>query len=584
MPQEISAPAQTGESAELVSLVLETYDQLTSVLHLDELMPRIAELVKRVIDFEIFAILLLNEKTQQLLIRFSVGHPKEVERSLRMGLNEGIVGRAAATRRPVLVHDVDQYPGYIKSVESVRSELAIPLIAKGRTIGVLDLEAGPTNFFTERDQRFLTLLAAPIAMSIENARLYRRSVRQARNLALLGEINREFSSILDSKPLLLKLGEVVRRVIEYDNFQILLLDESTQTLNTWIALKRNEEVPDKLLIPMGKGIVGTAGHLRQPILVPDVRRDSRYIQTDPETRTELTVPLIHGDRVLGVLDLESVRSGAFSLNDQELLTNLAPGVAIAIENSRLYERVTQHEARMKRDLARAHEIQRFILPTPFPSLPGLEVGVHFRPARELGGDLYDFILQDEKSISLALGDVSGKGAPAALYGAMATGVLRSLAARQPSPADMMIQLNQMLQQRQIEGHFLTLCYSIWEPERRRLQIANAGMPLPILIRAGAARALDVTGIPLGLLEVTRYEQTTVSLEPGDVLCYYSDGINEALNAEGEFFGGRRLEEVLLRKATKSVQEILAEVFGVLGSFAGSDTQRDDQTVMIVKVL
>ena len=582
MPQE--STVQTRDSSELVSLMLETYDQLTSILPLDELMPRIAKTVKRVIDYEMFAIFLLNEKTQKLSVRFSLGHPKDVVRTLRIGIGEGIVGRAAATARPVLVNEVRKDPQYIPSLDSVRSEMAVPLISKGQVIGVLDIEAIPSDYFTERDQHFLTLLAAPMAMAIANARLYRRSVCQARNLALLGEINREISSILDPKPLLRKVKEAVRRVIDFDNFRILALDASTQTLSRWISFKRNEEIRDKLLIPVGKGIVGTAAYLKEPVLVSDVRKDLRYIEVDPEARSELSVPLIHGDRVLGVLDLESLKVGSFGKNDQEFLTNLAPGIAIAIENARLYERVSKHEERLQRDLTRAQQIQQFILPSPFPSIPGLEVGVHFRPARELGGDLYDFIRLNQETYSLTIGDVSGKGAPAALYGAMGTGILRSLAAIQLTPGEMLKQLNQLLQQRQIEGHFLTLCFATWQPKSRLLNMANAGMPRPFLIRGETSEVFQVAGIPLGLLEVNSYEETSVQLQPGDIVCFYSDGISETLDREDEFFGSGRLEKVLLRVRHEPAAKILSEVFAVLESFTTPGAHRDDQTLMILKVL
>ena len=582
MPQE--STVQTREPGELVSLMLETYHQLTSLLPLDELMPRIAEAVKRVIDYEIFAIFLLNEKTQKLSVRFSLGHPKDVVRTLRIGIGEGIAGRAAATAQPVLVNDVRKDPNYIPSLDSVRSELAIPLILKGRVIGVLDLEAIPSDYFTERDQHFLTLLAAPMAMAIENARLYRRSVYQARNLALLGEINREISSILDPKTLLHRVKDVVRRVIDFDNFRILALDESTQTLSRWISFKRNEEVRDKLMIPLGKGIVGTAAYLRKPVLVSDVRKDPCYIEVDPEARSELSVPLIHGDRVLGVLDLESLKVGTFGKNDQEFLANLAPGIAIAIENARLYEQASKQKERHQRELTRAQQIQQFILPTPFPSIPGLEVGVHFRPALELGGDLYDFIPLNEETYSLTIGDVSGKGAPAALYGAMGTGILRSLAANQLTPAEMLRQLNQLLQQRHIDGHFLTLCFAAWQPKTRLLKLANAGMPRPFLIRGETSEIFQVAGIPLGLLDVNSYEEYSIQLQPGDIVCFYSDGINETLDPEGKFFGSGRLEQVLLRVRQEPVAKILAEVFEVLESFTSPGGPRDDQTLMVLKVL
>src|SRR5690348_9579721 len=205
MPEIAKIPARPLELTELLTLILEVSEQINSTLDLDELMVRISELVKRAIEYDVFAILLLNEKAQELYVRFNVGHPEGVVKSLRIKVGEGIVGRAVQSRRSVLVNDVKKDPAYIQSLPAVRSELAVPLIAKNRVIGVIDLEAPWPDFFTEQHQNLLELLAGRMAMAIENARLYRRSVRQARTLQLLNEISRELSSVLVLKDLLRRI-------------------------------------------------------------------------------------------------------------------------------------------------------------------------------------------------------------------------------------------------------------------------------------------------------------------------------------------------------------------------------------------
>lgn len=571
------------ELTELLTLLLEVNERISSTLDLDELMRRIAEVVKRAIDYEVFAILLLNEKTQELRVRFSLGHPEEVVRRLRIKVGEGIVGRAAQTRRSVLVNDVQSDPTYIASLPSIHSELAVPLLFKGQLIGVIDLEAPLPGFFNDSHVNLLELLASRMAMAIENARLYRRTLRQARTLQLLNEISRELSSVLVLSELLRKIGTLTKRLVDYHRFGILLADDQAQTFNAVISLKQDEHMPEKSTIPFGQGIVGAAGILRQPVIVPEVSKDPRYIPTYPDTRSEMTVPLIYRDRVIGVIDLESPQANYFNDDHVRILSTLAPQIAIAIENARLYERVARSEARLERDLQRAQGIQMLMMPGIAPAIPGLEVALRFQPARELGGDLYDFLAYGKDRHVIAIGDVSGKGAPAALYGAMASGTLRSLAPQKLPPPDMMKKLNLMLLERKIEGHFLTLTYALWEPSTKSLSLANAGMPLPILVHKGQCRPIRAEGVPLGLLEHTEYQPVGVNLESGDLLAFFSDGISEATNAKLEEFGSRRLENVLRQNAPQSPREIVDRTFEEVRQFEAGRPPRDDQTMVLLKV-
>ena len=240
---------------QLDQFLVEVAEVVNTTLDLDTLLLRTAELVHRAIEYEIFAIMLLNEKTQELRIRFQIGHPPEFAERLRVKVGEGVTGQAAQRREAVLVNDVAAEKNYIKGVEGVSSELAVPLIVKNKVIGVIDLEAPQPGYFTEEHSRLLTLVASRIASGIENARLYTRVSRQAQTLTLLNEISRDLTSILNLDELMQSIAETLTRLIDYQMFSILLLDDRG-TLVHRFSLRFKENIQLKHDIPIGRGLVG----------------------------------------------------------------------------------------------------------------------------------------------------------------------------------------------------------------------------------------------------------------------------------------------------------------------------------------
>ena len=360
-----------------------------------------------------------------------MGYPQEFVERTRIKVGEGVTGIAAQKREAILVGDVSNEPQYISAVPAARSELAVPLIVKNRVIGVLDLESHQPNAFTEEHKRLLTLIGSRMAVGIENARLYTRTIRQARTLVLLNEIAQELTSILNLDELLKRIAELLRKLIDYQMFSILLLDSSGTRLQHRFSQKFEEKIQLKHEILTGVGIVGEAAESKQAVLVPDVSKDPRYRMVNPETRSELAIPLIYKDKVIGVLDLEHTKRNFFTEDHQRTVTTLAAQVAIAIENARLYEEIAKQESRLDRDLSMARELQVRLLPQARPKLAHLEIAAKFSPARAIGGDLYDFVPYSQSRIAIAIGDVSGKGAPAAIYAALVSGILRSHAPIEP---------------------------------------------------------------------------------------------------------------------------------------------------------
>lgn len=563
-------------------LLLEVADVVNTTLDLDATLRRVAELVRKVIDYEIFAILLLNEKTQELRFRFQVGYTREVAERLKIKVGEGVTGIAAQRREAILVDDVTKEPRYISAVPNVRSELAVPLIIKNRLIGVIDIESPRPNHFTEEHKRLLTLIGSRMAVGIENARLYTRTTRQARTLVLLNEIARELTSILNVDELLKRIAELLSRLIDYQMFSILLLDTAGK-LQHRFSQRFQENIQLKHAIPLGRGIVGYAAEHKQAVLVPDVTKDPRYIQLNPETRSELVVPLIYKDKVIGVLDLEHTRRGFFTDDHKRTVTTLAAQVAIAIENARLYEEIARQENRLERDLAMARELQFRLLPPTLPKLAHLDIAAKFVPARAIGGDLYDFVSYSLSRTAIVIGDVSGKGAPAAIYAALVSGILRSHAPIEPGPAEMLSAVNFSLGERRIEAQFVSLIYAVWDDRSRTLQVANSGLPRPIYCHEGKIQVIEATGLPLGLFDSADYDEFTFRAKPGDVFVFFSDGILDASNKAGDLFGRERVGQIVAAIPDTSADQIVKAIFQAVAEHASGVEAFDDQTVVAIRV-
>ena len=574
---------QTELQSRIEPLLLEVADVVNTTLDLDTTLRRVAELVRKVIDYEIFGILLLNEKSQELYFRFSVGHSKETADRIRIKVGEGVTGTAAQRREAVLIGDVNADPMYISAVPNVRSELAVPLIIKNRVIGVIDIESPQPHHFTEEHKHLLTLIASRMAVGIENARLYTRIARQAKTLLLLNEIARELTSILNLDELLKRVGELLSRLIDFQMFSILLLDAAGETLQHRFSLRFQENIHLKNDIPSGKGIVGAAAEQKQAILVRDVKKDSRYIETNPETRSELAVPLIYKDKVIGVLDLEHTKRGFFTDDHLRTTTTLAAQIAIAIENARLYEQIARQERRLERDLAMARELQFRLLPQARPKMNNLEIAAKFSPARAIGGDLYDFLSYSNSRTAIAIGDISGKGAPAAIYAALVSGILRSHAPMEPAPAEMLAAVNYSLAERRIDGQFVSLIYAVWDDANLTLQVSNSGLPRPVYCHKGKTQLIEATGLPLGLFDDAEYDEFTFQAEPDDVFVFFSDGILDATNKAGDLFGRTRLENIIAECAESSAESMVKSIFKAAAEHASGVETFDDETVVAIKV-
>jgi len=411
---------------------------------------------------------------------------------------------------------------------------------------------------------------------------------QAKTLALLHEVSRELASILDREELLRRVATRIKKIVDYDVFTVMLWNEQAQLLESVFALRCNDSISARTRLPLHQGLTGTAAGQRRVLRVHDVNEDPRYIrcETGVEVRSEIVVPLLIQDRLIGVLDLESTQPHAFTLEHERMLSTLGSYVAVALENARLYEEALQNESRLRADLDTAREIQRQLLPTGAREVPGLDLAAAYVPARQLGGDFYDFLPYGVGRLAIALGDVSGKGTAAALYGSLAIGTIREIVVeRACDPACMLGLLNQRLHSTRLDARFIAMLFAVYDAASRRLTLSNAGAPYPLLLRDGHVLSVRLEGVPLGLLPGTQYDESSIDLLPGDVAVFASDGILESQNAAEEEFGLQRLSAVLSAISPQDSARAIAErILAETDDHSGAGTApHDDRTLVVLRV-
>ncbi len=429
-----------------------------------------------------------------------------------------------------------------------------------------------------------------VASHVGSRKAARREPRgvldDARTVSLLYEIGQELSSILDRNELLSSIGNLVRRLIDYQIFGLYVWDENSQTLTNTFALEFEDHKCCADVLRLGEGVCGTAAQAGRAIRIPDVTKDPRFISCDLSLgiRSELAVPMLFKGRLIGVVNLESVVPGAFSAKHERILETLAPSIAIALENSRLYEELDKSKRDLEADLRMAREVQKGLLPNHSPLLAGVEIGRAYRPAKHLGGDFYDFLLCKRGHLNVAVGDVSGKSTPAALLAALSIGILHSNTVKHPcSPAEMLRNANSHLKESGLDGRFLAMTLASYEEKTGIVRLANAGLPHPLLVRDGQVHEIPVAGFPLGLFSDVKYDEETLTLSKGDLLVISSDGIHESRDCREQDFGPEELEKALLGLTTMDAQDVADRTLEASLAFAdGCDLEEDDRTVVVLK--
>jgi len=317
----------------------------------------------------------------------------------------------------------------------------------------------------------------------------------------------------------------------------------------------------------------------------EVRREACR-QTFERMQAQLLVPLIYENRLTGLIALGRKKSGKFyRREDIQLLNVLANQAAVAIQNARMVEEVIEKE-RMEEELSIAHDLQVSMLPAECPQVTGFEVAAYSLPAREVGGDFYDFIEMGGDRLGMVIGDVTGKSVSGALVMAASRSVFRMLSEEDLTVAESMMRANRRLKKDLTSGMFVALLYAVFDQRGRRIAICSAGQTQPIRrsVAAGSAELIQTQGdtFPLGILDEAEYEETVLALSPGEVVVLYTDGIVEAMNPAGELFGFERLLETVSVSAGETAEALLKEILARVNAFAAGAPAHDDITLIVVR--
>ena len=415
-------------------------------------------------------------------------------------------------------------------------------------------------------------------------------------LRLLLDITKKISRSLDLGEVLNLVMDTLDSLIPYDAAGIYLVkclppsDEREGGLDeTWVfqtEAVRGYDIDNmtELQLKMGEGLIGHVAVTGKPYTSPDVRNDPQYVNARKETRSEMVAPIISNNEVIGVFDLESDELNAYSRDDLEVLMLLASQVAIIIEKVRLHEQLIEKE-RLETQLEVARQVQLELLPSRDPELAGFDISAYNFPTEEVSGDYYDWVRIYEDQIGVVIADVSGKGVPAALLMAFLRASLRAATHIGYAPHISMSKVNYLLWESIESNQFVTAFYGILDATNRTLAYANAGHNPPLLIDAqGSARFEERGGVPLGMFRDTRYYQYFMTVEPGQLLVLYTDGVTEATNPVGEEYGRERLVSAVLRGrdlAARQLVELIHEDVTVWTDGIGAS---DDVTLFIVKAL
>ncbi|GAB4323986.1 MAG: hypothetical protein Kow0074_16560 [Candidatus Zixiibacteriota bacterium] len=414
----------------------------------------------------------------------------------------------------------------------------------------------------------------------ENERLH----RAVEELSILNEIALAVNSTMEPEEInQLIVSKCVKRV-GVQQGSIHLFGEAKEDMAKTLVRVYDR---DQSGLPMRLGIqlTGWMHKNRRPLLVNDLATDERFAGADTQNlsiKSVLSVPLELKGRLIGILNLFNKIQGQFTNEDSRLVAIIGAQCAQVIENARLYVE-EQKLKRLQEDLRHASAIQQQLLPSEPPNIPGLQAAGVSHPARDVGGDYFDFIDLGENRWGIAVGDVSGKGMPAALTMANLQALLRGFANSSHSVAPCIREVNRLLSSSTGSKTFVTLVYAVFDANSRELTYCNAGHNPPYLFRAdGTLEELTVGGLVTGAFDFSDYEEATIKLNPGDRLVLFTDGVTEAANPQDEQFEEERLIESI-RSYSGTAQGLIDKVLADVLAFQKDAPVADDITLVCLQL-
>jgi len=405
-------------------------------------------------------------------------------------------------------------------------------------------------------------------------------------LSILNDIA---SSISSTQPVENIVDTIVLKCVKHlhaEEGTVSLLEKEDEDQKFYTMIRRQDLTQQRVPIHLDHQITGWMLRKQEPLLSNDLKGDGRFTlppDTERSIRNMLSVPLIAKGKLIGYLAVFNKKNGdEFKEKDRRLLVIIASQSAQIIENSRLYEEEKEYLI-LKEEMKVATNIQNNLLPDKNPEIPGYEVAAFNIPAKEVGGDYYDFIELDEEHLGFCIGDITGKGMPAALLMANLQASLRSQALINKETNICVQNINKLLYRNTEASKFATLFYGMLDYKTHNICYCNAGHDQPLIFRKKEMHSkLKVTGMLLGVVDEAEYRCENITLEPDDIVVIYTDGITEAMNKNSEEFGLDRTVKCIGSHADSSASDILQQIYDEVSVHSGGIQQSDDITIMVIK--
>jgi sigma-B regulation protein RsbU (phosphoserine phosphatase) len=573
-----------------IKLFAETSKLLNSTLEIDELLGVILNLSSQTMEAQASSLLLIDKKTGKLDLHISPREKGVEKRRLEIKQGEGIAGWVAEQGQPVISNQVKDDPRYSAQLEEqigfpIDSLICLPLRRRGRLIGVVTaLNKLNDKKFRREDLEVFSTLADQIAIALDNSYLFKKMKKKSLETETLLEVEKSLSSTLNLSELLEIILDSLQKVVRYDAAAIFLIDEKKQEIEHIKARGFDPALEPDLQLKIGEGLAGWAAKTQKSFIVADVKKDQRYVEARVETRSGMVVPITSQNRIIGVFSLESDRREAYQEDDLKLLEAFASLAAISLERARQHEQILETR-RLEGELLVAKRIQQSFLPRRKPQLAGFDISGINIPSEEVGGDYYDFIPIIDNQLGIAIGDVAGKGIPAAFIMASFRAGLIAEIRNNYAIRSIMFKVNNLLFESTDPEIYVTAVYGVLDTKNRIFTFANAGHNAPILRRAsGEMHYLTEGGIALGMFENSVYEERPLGISTGEIMVFYTDGVTEAKNDKEEEFGTKRLKQVIADSHQLSAVQIQENICKSVEEFTGHSHAEDDLTIIVIKSL
>jgi sigma-B regulation protein RsbU (phosphoserine phosphatase) len=577
-----------SELTKMEKLFLHAGHVLNTTIEYEELMRLVLELTAKATEAEAAMVYRVDKDVAQMRVRFMLCCDNEAT-YFKVPKGEGIIGWVAENRESIIVNNPNKDKRFSEKIDNaidinLKSALAVPLIGRGQMIGVVEAINKINGEFDEGDLDTLVGLANQFAVAIDNANLYRDARQSADQQMQLYEVSKKLSSTLNLDEVLHQIMISLKRIVDYKAGGIYLLDKEKDELDTAYSVGYDEEIKEYLKVKIGQGLVGASARTGEPLIIGDVTKDERFIRCASDIMSEIVVPIKINGRILGILNLESIKKNAFNRKTLDLLMAFTSQAAVSIDRANMHHSLLESR-RLEEQLNIARNIQLTFLPKRNPDIKGFDISGINIPSEEVGGDYFDFIRIIPNQMGIAIADVSGKGIPASLLMASFRASLIAEIRNNYAIRTICKKVNSLLYESVEQGNYVTAFYGVLDSKNDIFTFSNCGHNLPILIRAnGSIEYLQEGGPALGVIEKSEYEERPVFLQSGDLIAFYTDGVTEVYDKNGAEFGQDKLIDALKEFRGLSAVDMQGKIIERVKSFASREHMFDDLTMIIIKKL